>query len=37
MIFVGCDWSRTKHDLALLDQQGGTLLRWLCDCGEAWG
>lgn len=27
MIFVGCDWSRTKHDVAVLDQQGASLLR----------
>lgn len=26
MIFVGCDWSRHKHDLLIMDAEGSTLL-----------
>ncbi len=26
MIYVGCDWSRYKHDLLLMDAEGSTLL-----------
>ncbi|HJN17272.1 MAG TPA: IS110 family transposase, partial [Armatimonadota bacterium] len=27
MIFVGCDWSRHKHDLLVMDPEGSTLLK----------
>jgi len=33
MIFVGCDWSRHKHDLLVMDAKGSTLLEFTIPHG----